>query len=154
MRIRDVVLTLVAGLAACGDGTGPGDAVPAALAARWVAEPACLPSCGFSLISMANPTDSLNVTSFAGLTTEITVNRGGTFRLAFRPGPDTATTASVRAEGSMLIVTDAAGTVDTLDYVLREPYLDLQFRRAFVVLDFDGDGTPDSARARGTFQRK
>lgn len=148
------MLVLAAGLAACGDGTGPGDVVPPELAARWVAEPACVPACGFSLISVAEPSDSLNVTAFAGLTTEIAVSRGGTFRLSIRPGPDTASTASVRVEGSTLIVTDAVGMVDTLDYVLREPYLELRFRRHFVVLDFDGDGTPDAARARGTFQRK
>jgi hypothetical protein len=150
--VFSVFLLLAA--AACGDGTGPGDAVPPELAARWVAEPACVPDCGFTLTSVANAADSLNATAFAGVTTEITVQRSGTFRLVFRPGPDTASTASVRAVGSMLIVTDAAGVVDTLDYVLRDPWLDLHFRRHFVVIDFNGDGVPDPARARGTFRRR
>jgi hypothetical protein len=119
-----------------GDGTGPADVVPAALAATWVAEPACLPQCGFTLSSVANPADSINVTAYAGISTEITMTRQGTFLLRLRPGPDTASTASVRVEPGVLIVTDAGGVTDTLDYTLA------------------GDGTNDPAHARGSFRRR
>jgi hypothetical protein len=142
-------------LVACGgDAAGPADAVPAELAATWVAEPACLPHCGFTLASVANPADSINVTAFAGLSTEIAMTRDGTFRLRTRPGPDTASVARVRAVARMLIVTDAAGTVDTLDYALAGQYLQLRFRRPFAVFDFTGDGRNDPAHARGTFRRR
>jgi hypothetical protein len=143
-------------LTACGgDGTGPeGDVIPAELAARWVAEPGCLPNCGFTLSSVADPADSVNVTAFTGLTTEINMTRSGTFQIQTRPGPDTASTGSVRRAPGILIVTDAAGTVDTLDYTLSGEYLSLRFRREFTVFDFTGDGVNDPANARGTFRRR
>lgn len=142
-------------VAACGgDGTGPGaDVISAELAARWVAEPACVPECGFAFSSVADPADSINVTAFTGLTTEINMTRSGTFRIQVRPGPDTASTGSVRMAPGILVVTDAAGVVDTLDYTLSGSYLSLRFRRTFAVFDFDGDGENDPAHARGTFQR-
>jgi hypothetical protein len=144
------------GLGACGgDGTGPGaEVVPPELVGRWVAEPACLPLCGFTLASAANPADSVNVTAFTGISTEITMTREGTFRLQTRPGPDTASTATVRVIPGALVVTDRLGTVDTLDYQLAGEYLRLQFRRTFTVFDFTGDGTNDPANARGSFRRR
>jgi hypothetical protein len=149
-------LATLAGLGACGgDGTGPGaEVVPAELVGRWVAEPACLPLCGFTLSSVANPADSINVTSFAGISTEITMTREGTFRLLTRPGPDTASTATVRVIPGALVVTDRLGTVDTLDYQLAGEYLRLQFRRTFTAFDFTGDGVNDPANARGSFRRR
>jgi hypothetical protein len=143
-------------VAACGGegGTGPAEVIPAELAATWVAEPACLPECGFTLASAANPADSINVTAFVGLSTEITMTRDGTFRLRTRPGPDTASVAQVRAGAGVLVVTDGAGAVDTLDYSLAGDYLHLRFRRHFTVFDFTGDGTPDPATARGRFRRR
>jgi hypothetical protein len=151
--VAAAALALAAG--ACGDGTGPGnDAIPAELAAVWVAEPACLPLCGFALSSVANPADSVNVTACTGITTEITMTRQGSFRLRTRPGPDTAAVGSVQAFPSLLVVTDAAGVVDTLDYQLAGDYLQLKFRRTFAVFDFDGDGVNDPAHARGSFRRR
>ena len=141
-------------LAACGDDGAPRGDIPAELVATWVAEPACRPQCGFTLASVADPADSLNVTSFGGLTTELSIASNGTFRVASRPGADTISAGRARVEGSMLIVTDAAGTVDTLDYALTGAYLDLVFRREFVVLDFDGDGVLDPATARGRFRKR
>lgn len=145
---------LVLATACGGDSTAPADVVPGQLAAQWVAEPACLPQCGFTLVSVANPADSLNATAFAGVTTQIVLTRDGTFRLTLLPGPDTASTASVRASGTTLVVTDRAGVVDTLDYTLSGQFLQLRFRRTFRVIDFNGDGQIDPATARGTFRRR
>jgi hypothetical protein len=148
-----IVVALGALAAACGDGTGPGaDVVPPELVATWVAEPACLPQCGFTLAWVENPADSINVTSTTGLTMEITLTRTGTFRLVQRPGSES--TAEVRVAPGMLIVTDQAGVVDTLDYSIAGSYLQLHFRRTFSVIDFNGDGTLDPARARGRFLRR
>jgi hypothetical protein len=148
------MLSLPLLLAACGgDGTGPGEVLPAELVATWAADPACLPACGFTLSHVANPSDSLNITSAVGISTEITLTRNGTFRMRTRPGPDTASTAKVRAQAGMLIVTDAMGTVDTLDYTVTASTLNLRFRRTFAVFDFTGDGVPDPAHARGAFRK-
>jgi hypothetical protein len=121
-------------LAACGDGTGPGsdDAVPAALAGTWVADQSCLPlGCGIVLAPAGNEADSINVTHFLGLSTEITITRAGVFRLVTRPGSDGPSTASARADAHMIIVTDPAGTVDTLDYTVTSSTLRLRWRRTF-----------------------
>jgi hypothetical protein len=153
VRASAAVLALT--LAACGgDAAAPGATLPAELVATWVAEPACLPACGFTLSHVANPADSVNITASVGISTEIAMTRDGTFRMRTRPGPDTASTARVRAEGAMLIVTDAAGTVDTLDYAVTATSLRLQFRRKFSVFDFTGDGVPDPATAVGHFRRR
>lgn len=138
-------------LTACGDGTGPEAArIPAELAGRWVAGPACA-ECGFTLTSTQNEADSLNFVTFAGATVEIEMTRAGAFRLGYG---GTVDHGQARAAGGALIVTDAAGVVDTIDYALRGDLLDLAFRRTFEVIDFDGDGAADPARARGTFRRE
>lgn len=148
-------VALLVVVAACGgDGTAPPDVIPLALAATWSAEPACLPHCGLTLESVADPADSVNVTAFTGMATDIILTRDGTFRLRTRPGPDTASVASARVAGSMVIVTDAAGQVDTLDYTLAGQTLAVRFRRTFAVFDFTGDGAPDPAWARGVFFRR
>jgi hypothetical protein len=140
---------------ACGsDSAAPGgDAVSAELAAVWVAEPACLPECGFTLASVANPADSVNATAVLGVEVEISMTRAGVFRLTTRPGPPAAQ-GTVRQEPGMLIVRDAAGVTDTLDYTLAGALLHVQFRRTFQVFDFTGDGVADAARARGSFRRR
>jgi hypothetical protein len=153
--LRTPLALAAAGLVACGgDGTGPADVLPAELVGLWVAEPACLPNCGFTFASVAQPSDTLNVTAFVGLSTEITLTRDGTFRMRMRPGPDTASVARVHAGPGILIVTDAAGAVDTLDYTQAGNRLDVRFRRPFAVFDFTGDGVPDPAHARATLLRR
>lgn len=148
-------LALALALAACGgDGTGPEEeVVPASLVGTWSASPSCVPECGFTLESVANPADSVNITAFAGIATEVSMTRGGSFVMRTRPGPDTATAAQVRVAGSTLIVTDAGGQVDTVDWAVTGAFLDLRFRRHFRVFDFTGDGVMDPAVARGRFRR-
>jgi hypothetical protein len=144
---------MVTMMAGCGDGTGP-EIVPSELVGMWVAEPACLPRCGFTLERVGSPGDTVNVTAFTGITTEIAMTRDGGFRLRTRPGPDTASTARVRVSPGMLVVTDVAGTVDTLDYSLQGQMLHLRFRRTFSVFDFTGNGQNDPAVARGRFEKR
>ncbi|HSJ24526.1 MAG TPA: hypothetical protein VK929_07665 [Longimicrobiales bacterium] len=154
MRLGLVAVSTAMVMACGGDGTAPVDVIPAQLAGTWTAEPACLPHCGLTLASLADPADSVNITAFTGIATDVVLTRDGTFRLRSRPGPDTASVAAVRAESGMLIVTDADGQIDTLDYALSGQYLQLAFRRTFLVFDFTGDGVMDPARARGSFQRR
>jgi hypothetical protein len=146
-----VLLALTTG---CGDGAGPDPVIPALLVGNWVAEPACLPHCGFTLTSVASPSDSVNATAFVGMTTEIGIRADGRFTLAFYPGGGTPLPGTAHVAGSMLIVRDAAGVVDTMDYVVTTSTLDLRFRRVFTSFDFTGDGTPDPARARGVFVKR
>jgi hypothetical protein len=138
----------------CSDSSAPADALPAALVGNWVAEPACLPNCGFTLRSVANAADSVNATAFVGMTTEISMRADGRFTLAFMPGGGTPMPGTAHVSGSMLIVRDAAGVVDTMDYTVTASVLDLRFRRTFTSFDFTGDGEPDPAHARGVFLRK
>ena len=154
--MRALVWTAVAAaLVGCGDGTGPEAAVvPADLVGNWYAEPACRPQCGFVVVSEENASDSINITQFSGATTIFRIGANGTFGVASLPGPDTVTPGRVRVVGTMLIVTDAANQVDTLDYVRLGQYLDLEWRRRFLNLDFDGDGMADPAIARGRFIRR
>jgi hypothetical protein len=139
----------------CGDGSGPGqDVLPPTLTGTWVADMGCRPHCGFTLSSVANPADTLNATQLLGLSTEIGMQRNGRFLLTFRPGTDTPLEGTARVEGALLIVTGAAGTADTMEYVVSGTTLDLRFRRIYTLFDFNGDGVPDPARARGIFVRR
>jgi hypothetical protein len=145
---------LLALATACSDGSGPDNVLPAALVGNWVAEPACLPNCGFTLTSVANPADSVNATAFVGMTTEIAMRADGRFTLTFMPGGGTPVPGTAHVSGSMLIVRDAAGVVDTMDYTVTASVLDVRFRRIFTSFDFTGDGEPDPARARGVFLKR
>ncbi|CAN5895166.1 hypothetical protein BH23GEM9_BH23GEM9_30860 [soil metagenome] len=152
--VRHLAVVMAVVVSGCSDSSGPGDMVPAALVGTWVAEPACLPLCGFTLSSVANPADSVNATAVLGIETEISMTRAGVFRLVTRPGPPSLP-GTVRAEaGNILVVTDALGVVDTLDYTASATHLHLRFRRTFLAFDFTGDGTFDPANARGSFQRR
>jgi hypothetical protein len=155
---RSVSAVLPAALLAlatgCGNGAGPDDIIPAALVGNWVAEPACLPNCGFTLTSTANPADSVNATAFVGMTTEIGIRGDGRFTLAFSPGGGAPQPGTAHVSGNMLIVRDAAGVVDTMDYTVTPSALDLRFRRIFTSFDFNGDGAADPARARGVFVKR
>jgi hypothetical protein len=138
----------------CSDSAAPDPVLPASLVGNWVAEPACLPHCGFTLTSVASPSDSINATAFVGMTTEIGIHADGRFTLAFYPGGATPIPGTAHVSGTMLIVRDAAGVVDTMDYVVTPSTLDLRFRRTFTSFDFTGNGQPDPARARGVFLKR
>jgi hypothetical protein len=150
------VLSSLLLLAACGDGAGPGEPViPDALVGTWVAEPACLPNCGFTFISVANPQDTLNATAFVGVTTEIGIHASGRFTLFFMPGGGQAPTEGTAwTSGNRLMVRDGAGAVDTLEYTVGAGVLELRFLGIVDAFDFNGDGTPDPARARAVLRRR
>jgi hypothetical protein len=141
-------------LSACGDSSGPDDVLPAALAGTWIAEPGCLPNCGFTFESLLNPADTINATRFMGVTTEITMTRAGRFTLVFRPGGEGGSSGSARTEGGMLIVTDAGGVVDTIDYSVTASVLRIRFRRPFPSFDFTGDGERDLAWVRAVLLKR
>ena len=149
-----LVAGLVGVLVGCGDDGSPTASVPADLVGVWVAEPACTPQCGFAVISEESRSDSINVTQFAGTTTELRIGASGSFGVATLPGPDTITPGKVRVVGPMMIVTDPTNQVDTLDYVRIGQYLDVEWRRRFLDFDFDGDGTADPAIVRGRFRKR
>lgn len=138
------------GMAACGDSSGPGgDILPAELAARWVASPSCA-ECGFTAASVTNPADSLNIVHVLKMTVVLDIERSGTFRLIY--GSTASEGNAVLASPGVLVVTDAAGTRDTIDFVIRASLLDIDLRRTFSI-DVNGDGLPEDTRASGTFRR-
>jgi hypothetical protein len=148
--VLKTVLAAAAGAGACGDTSGPAVSIPDALVATWEATPACA-ACNFTLRSLANPQDTLNVVHQLMLSVEMRIGATGSFRLAYGGAANEGT---VRADGAMLVVRDRNGVTDTLDYVLRDGFLDVQLRRVWEVIDFDGDQVPDPSRASGRFRRR
>jgi hypothetical protein len=144
---------LVLGLAACGDASGPADVISADLAGSWEATPACLPTCGFTFVSTAKATDTLNVVAAFGLSLEVTLARSGRFEMIARPGGIPPVTGPARTEGSLLIVRDDAGVQDTIDFTVTATHLSLAFRGT-VQVDLNGDQQLETATARGRFRRR
>jgi hypothetical protein len=142
---------LVAALGACGEGTGPAAVLPEALVGSWIAEPACVPACGLVVKSVANPQDSVAVTAELGVTTQIQIGRSGTFQLStIPPIPGGVLAGTARLEGNELVVQDAQGNEERLTYSVTSTTLTLEFAGE---LDFDDDGIPEAATARGVFLR-
>ncbi|MGH7448647.1 MAG: hypothetical protein ACRELT_13845 [Longimicrobiales bacterium] len=140
-------------LVACGDGAGPSAEIPPELTGSWEAAPGCLPNCGFTLIRVDNPADSINFVAGTGTTFLLTLTAGGGFDLnEVLGGIDIRGRA--RAEGAMLILRDDAGVQDTADYALSGLFLSLAFRGITEAFDFDGDASGDPAVVRATFRRR
>jgi hypothetical protein len=138
--------------AACGgdDLVGP---VAAEVRGTWEAHSGCAPRCGFSVHSTSNPADSLDLLRF-GAEIRLTLERGGAFQLFFGLGVDTTLVGTARTEPGLLIFRDGAGAVDTVDYALADGLLELRFRNEVRVVDFNGDGMLDPARARAILRRR
>jgi hypothetical protein len=145
------VLALLA--ASCGDGSGPSDMIPEELAGTWEAAPSCLPECGFTLVRISNPADSVNFVSGLQQTFVLSLTTSGRFGLT-APGGGGTVRGRVHAEGAMLILRDEAGTQDTADYALSGEYLALQFRGVTDQFDFDADGEGDPSMVRARFRRQ
>ena len=153
--MRHFFSLLLAGLAlaGCGDSAGPSDVIPAELAGSWLAAPSCLPECGFTLMRISNPADSVNFVSGLQQTFRVTLTTSGRFNLTGLGGASSIR-GFAEAEGSMLILRDEAGTQDTADYTLQGEYLGLTFRGVAEQFDFDGDGVGDPATVRARFRRE
>jgi hypothetical protein len=150
--MRRWILLAVWLAAGCGDGTGPAT-LPAELVGTWVAEPACLPQCGFTFESRANAADSISATAL-GITTEIRIGRTGDFRLSSTPATAAPVTGTVTADGTTMTVRDPQGNSEIIDYSVAGNRLTIAFRSAFHVWDFSGDGNLDPATARGVFAKR
>jgi hypothetical protein len=152
MRRIPLVLAL-AGAACGGDAAAPSPEVPAALVGIWVAEPACLPDCEFTVFDRAQPSQSINLVAF-GLGVEMTVQATGRFRMEVRLVRDTLLDGTVRVVGDRMLVSSGGGaTVDTLEFTIDEPWLELQLRSR-LAYDLDADGTDDDVGLRGKFRRR
>ncbi|HSK21356.1 MAG TPA: hypothetical protein VK912_19525 [Longimicrobiales bacterium] len=153
--MRHLFSVLMAGLvlAGCGDSAGPSDVIPPELAGSWLAAPACLPECGFTLMRISNPADSVNFVSGLQQTFRVTLTTSGRFNLTGLGGASSIR-GFAEAVGSMLILRDEAGTQDTADYTLQGEYLGLTFRGVAEQFDFDGDGVGDPAMVRARFRRE
>jgi hypothetical protein len=133
--------------AACGDGSGPSNVIPEELAGDWVAEPACLYTCGFTITPVATPADSVNVIASYGITMDLSLSRSGRLELvALGGGPVEPITGQARVEGQMLIVTSGTA-VDTIDYQLAGSSLAFAFRELITL-----NGAP--SEVRGVFVRR
>jgi hypothetical protein len=154
LRRLSLILAVAVAAAACGgDATGPARDVPDALVGVWVAEPACLPECEFTVFDRQHPANSINFVAF-GLGVEMHVQATGRFRMEVRLARDTLLDGTVRVEGDrMLVSSTGTATVDTLDFTLAEPWLEIQLRSR-LAYDLDADGTEEDVGLRGMFRRR
>lgn len=134
--------------AACGDSTAP-DVIPELLAGNWVAEPACLPNCGFTITPVASPGDSLNVVSGFGVTMDLSLTRAGRIEIrALNAGSSVEPIrGEVTVEGQTLILRDTEGSVDTVDFQVNATRLQVAFRQQVLL-----EGAP--SRVSGVFLRR
>lgn len=151
---RLVLATLLlasAATAACGDGSGPDDRVPAELVGEWRADAGCAPPCTFTLTWKQDPRARLDAISL-GMALRMEIEAAGRFR--FGDVSNLPPAGEVRVEGSKLIVTDADGVVDTIDYRFEGSALRLDFRREFRVVSFNADTVRDASTAAAVFVRR
>jgi hypothetical protein len=151
MRNLVFAALLVSTPSACADGSGPDTDVPAELVGEWQADAACAPPCSFTLTWKGHPTAKFDAIAL-GMALRMEIAANGRFRFGDVSAMPPA--GEVRAENRQLIVTDAVGVVDTIDYDVEGSALSLAFRREFVVLDFNADGAKDASTAAGVFVRR
>lgn len=145
MRLR-ILLPLVLlpaallSLAACShDSTGPNDP----LVANWEADPRCLWDCWFTVRSVSNPADTLNLTNQFSARFELDLRSDGSYQmqLSAPQAPSYQDNGSFTSAGALLILSGTDG-VDTVDYQLNSPLLRLSFRKHFALTGlFSGTDT-------------
>lgn len=148
-----LVLIPVVAVAACGDSSGPSEMIPDALTGFWEAAPSCVPECGFTLVRIAAPSDSVNFVSALQQTFVLSMTESGRFNL-LSVGGGVTIRGRAEAVGQMLILRDEQGTRDTADFTLEGEYLGLEFRDVTEQFDFDSDGVGDPATIRARFRRQ
>lgn len=148
-----VLATLLAGaIPGCGDSSGPPAQVPANLVGTWQADAACAPPCSFTLTWKQNPQAKLDAVSSLGMALRMEIGADGHFR--FGDVVSLPPAGRVRGTSQQLVVTDAKGVVDTIDYRFEGAALRLDFRREFTVVDFNADGIKDPSTAAAVFLRR
>jgi hypothetical protein len=148
---RGTLLASVLLPAACGgadDATGP---IPRELAATWEADRRCVPGCAFHLYTTDVPADSLNLLAW-DFHVQIVLGRNGGFRMQAGIGNDTTFQGTARLEEDRLVVTDLAGSVDTMTFQLDDARLQITMPTHFRVES--GDQVFDAPFARGILQRR
>lgn len=153
MRFRNLLpaLLMVLPLAACGhDSTGPTDP----LVANWEADPRCLWDCWFTVRSVSNPADSLNLTNQLSARFELDLRSNGSYRAVLSaPGvSDYQDSGTFTATNGLLILAGGQST-DTLDYQLNDPILRLSFRNHLALVDLNNDGVPDTVSVAAALKK-
>lgn len=152
-RIAIWVLCTVA--AGCGsDGTGVEAAIPAELVGTWEAAPDCMPACGFTFVSPADPADTTNVTNVLDTTSRFTLNESGSFIFSVDVASAATTAGRVRVEGSTLVVQATAEfPEERIDFSRAGNLLTLAWRETYA-FDLDNDGVAEDFIVRGVFERQ
>jgi hypothetical protein len=145
------LLAAAAWSAGCGDASGPEAEIPGALVGEWRADAGCAPPCSFTLTWKQNPQASLDAISL-GMALRMEIEAGSRFQ--FGDVSNMPPAGTVRVVGAQLIVTDAEGVKDTIDYHFEGAALHLGFRREFRVVSFNGDTVRDASTAAGVFVRR
>jgi hypothetical protein len=131
----------------CGDSSGP-QTMPAGLIGSWEARTSCIPECGITIFSVANPADSVDTTRLVA--TEVTIQAA---RFTLQSGGGATISGAARVEGTRIMVRGPSGAEEGIDYSLSPDgrLLTLFFDGVF---DFNSDGSTEPARARGIFRRR
>jgi len=144
-------LLAAATAAACGDGSGPSAMIPSELVGEWHADAACAPTCNFTLTWKDNPAAKLDAINL-GMALRMDIEANGRFRFGDVTAMPPA--GQVRVSGNEMVVTDAEGTIDTIDYRMETVGLRLDFRREFLVVSFNGDTIKDPSTASAVFVKR
>ncbi|MEJ2184563.1 MAG: hypothetical protein P8Z36_01350 [Gemmatimonadota bacterium] len=152
MRFSVLLPVLLLALAGCGkDGTAPsGDP----LVGSWEADPRCLWDCWFTIRSITNPADSLNLTDQASARFELDLRSNGSYQMVLSAPPNlnNQDDGTYTSTAGLLILSGADG-VDTVDYHLASPLLRLSFRRHLALVDLSGDGVPDTVTVEASLKK-
>jgi hypothetical protein len=150
-RILATLLVAFTGSAGCGDGSGPEDRIPAELVGEWRADAGCAPPCRFTLTWKQDPRAQLDAITL-GMALRMEIEASG--RFVFGDVSSLPPAGRLAVEGSALVVTDADGVVDTVDYRFEGAALRLDFRREFRVVSFNADTVRDASTAAAVFVRR
>ncbi|MEJ2678714.1 MAG: hypothetical protein P8174_06530 [Gemmatimonadota bacterium] len=154
MRFRNLfpALLMVLPLMACGghDSTGPTDP----LVANWEADPRCLWDCWFTVRSVSDPADSLNLTNQLSARFELDLRSDGSYRVVLSaPGVSDYQDNGTFTSTNGLLVLDGGRSRDTLDYQLNDPILRLSFRNHMALVDLNGDGVADTVTVAAALKK-
>ncbi|HKJ92827.1 MAG TPA: hypothetical protein VJ957_06650 [Longimicrobiales bacterium] len=151
MRLLSLLLLVLFFITACGhEGTGPSDP----LVGNWEADPRCLWDCWFTVRSVTDPTDSLNLTNQLSARFELDMRGDGTYQVKLSaPGATAYQDAGRYTAAGSLLVLAGAESADSLDYQLTTPLLHLTFRNRLALLDLNGDGVADTVSVEATLKK-
>ncbi len=156
MRFRALLpflsTALLAAAGCSGDGTSPVDDNP--LVGNWEADPRCLWECWFTVRSVSDPADSVNFTNQLSARFELDLRSNGSYQLQLSaPNVSSFQDSGTFTSANGLLILAGGSSVDTIDYQLHSPLLQLEFRNKLALVDLNGDMVPDTVTVAATLKK-